>query len=85
MPRVPGSKAKNVYSGAGFCQELISDRACLLTKVHLVYYYKSLGTSNFICDPLHEEFQSVVCLEKFHDGWWYIAIIESALGPDLVT
>ena len=36
MPRVPGSKAQKVYSGAGFCQELISDRAYLLKKVHLV-------------------------------------------------
>ena len=27
VPRVPGSKAKKVYSGAGFSQELISDRA----------------------------------------------------------
>ena len=36
VPRVPVSKAQKVYSGAGFCQELISDRACLLKKVHLV-------------------------------------------------
>ena len=36
VPRVPGSKAQKVYSGAGFFQELISDRACLLKKVHLV-------------------------------------------------
>ena len=39
VPRLPGSKAKKVYSGAGFCQELISDRACLLKKVHLVLSY----------------------------------------------
>ena len=38
MPRVPGSKTQKVYSGAGFCQELISDRACLLKEVNLVNY-----------------------------------------------
>ena len=38
MPRVPETKAQKVYSGAGFCQELISDRACLLKKVHLVTF-----------------------------------------------
>ena len=36
MPRVPRSKAQKVYLGAGSSQELISDRACLLKKVHLV-------------------------------------------------
>ena len=34
--RVPWSKAQKVYLGAGVFQELISDRACLLRKVHLV-------------------------------------------------
>ena len=38
VPRAPGSKSQKVYSGAGFCQELISDRACLLKKVHLVIF-----------------------------------------------
>ena len=33
---MPGSKAQKVYLGAGFCQELISNRACLLKKVNLV-------------------------------------------------
>ena len=36
VPRVPRSKAQKVYLGAGAFQELISDRACLLKKVHLV-------------------------------------------------
>ena len=36
MPRVSGSRAQKVYFGAGFSQELISDRVCLLKKVHLV-------------------------------------------------
>ena len=38
VPRVPRSKAQKVYLGAGFSLELISDRACLLKKVHLVHY-----------------------------------------------
>ena len=41
MPRVPGSKAHKVYLGAGSSQELISDQACLLKKVHLVLYMYS--------------------------------------------
>ena len=36
VPRVPRLKAQKVYSGTGFSQELISDRAWLLKKVHLV-------------------------------------------------
>ena len=36
VPRVPGSKAQKVFLGVVFSQELISDRACLLKKVHLV-------------------------------------------------
>ena len=56
MPRVPGSQAQKVYSGAGFCRELISDRACLLKKVHLVGHYRQkvsvAGILSWL-DPIH--------------------------------
>ena len=55
MPRVPGSKAQKVYSGAGSSQELISDRACLLKKVHLVLYY--------FVKPVHITVQSANILQ----------------------
>ena len=66
MPRVPGSKAQEVYSGVGFCQDLISDRACPLKKVHLVSssYFKGNKTKerqqsnlieidSFLMNPLY--------------------------------
>ena len=48
LPRVPGSKAQKVYLGAGFSQELISDRACLLKKVHLVIYWGGWELQNVL-------------------------------------
>ena len=49
---VPGLKAQKLYSGAGFCQELISDRAYLLKKVHLVISYLSGGIITILSGPV---------------------------------